>query len=320
MPCSHCVSGNTACDTECGGAFTGLLTDNILSTLPGLDNELECRYRCQSEGACTAFTYFSESDLALPRVCFLLSHQRPPYHPCPHCVSGPPSCQSNYTSLCTITEGWWWGDHQSSIMLTGPNTTRTLQVLGGSQCQLRVLAVGGGGPGHPHGGGGSGYLTYYSHHLTAAITELTATVGGDNQPSSVVAAGQVIAHSQQGGYGDNYGGGFGYSGGGDGFNSPSRGGSDGSDGEGEGYQGEGTGEKLTSYQFNNFVLSPGAGGYRQHGGGGGGVLLSGEGPPRDHGGQGEGYGGGGEGEDDPSEFVFTGLPGLIIIEVVPSNI
>ena len=138
-PCSHCVSGNTACDTECGGAFTGLLTDNILSTLPGLDNELECRYRCQSEGGCSAFTYFSESDPALPRVCFLLSHQRPPYQPCPYCVSGPPSCQSNYTSLCTITEGWWWGDHMLDQVCRHPHLLVTHVEVRVSQGEAALL-------------------------------------------------------------------------------------------------------------------------------------------------------------------------------------
>ena len=201
-------------------------------------------------------------------------------------------------------------------MLTGHNITRTLQVVGGDKCELRLLTVGGGGAGHPHGGGGSGYLAYYSRPLPATVTELTATVGGDNQPSTVLAAGQLIAHSQQGGHGDNYGGGFGYSGGGDGYNSPARGGADGSDGEGGGYQGEGTGEDVSSYKFDNFLLSPGEGGLRHYGGGGGGVLVSGRGPDRDHSGQGEGYGGGGEGQQEPDSLVNTGLPGLVLVEVV----
>ena len=316
LDCDHCVSGNIDCEAHCGESFTGLLADNILATVPGLENELECSLRCEAEAGCSVFTYFTTSDPVLPGLCFLLSGLKEPYHPCPHCLSGPVGCPSNLTTLCTISPAWWWGDHHTSLRLSGNNLTRTVQVVGGDQCQLRVLAVGGGGPGHPHGGGGSGYLSYYSQPLSSTVLELTITVGGHNQPSTVLAGGQLIAHSEPGGYGTNRGGGWGYSGGGDGYNTPSRGGSGGSDGEGEGYEGEGTGEDVSLYQFESFVLSPGAGGYRQYGGGGGGLLVSGEGPGRDHQGQGEGYGGGGEGQQESSQLVNTGLPGLILIEVV----
>ena len=80
--------------------------------------------------------------------------------------------------------------------------------------------------------------------------------------------------------------------------------------------GEGTGEDVSSYKFDNFLLSPGEGGLRHYGGGGGGVLVSGRGPDRDHSGQGEGYGGGGEGQQQPDSLVNTGLPGLVLVEVV----
>ena len=86
----------------------------------------------------------------------------------------------------------------------------------------------------------------------------------------------------------------------------------------EGLTVRGRGQGRTSPCISLRVLfSPGAGGYRQYGGGGGGLLVSGEGPGRDHEGQGEGYGGGGEGQQESSQLVNTGLPGLILIEVVP---
>ena len=66
----------------------------------------------------------------------------------------------------------------------------------------------------------------------------------------------------------------------------------------------------------HFALAPGNGGKRfpmgdLYGGGGGGVLVNGRGPPRDcYKTQGEGYGGGGAAGPH-----YKGLPGVILIEV-----
>ena len=81
-----------------------------------------------------------------------------------------------------------------------------------------------------------------------------------------------------------------------------------------GAAGNGTGENLSDYYMEHFSLTPGRGGeeyevapYQIVGGGGGGVLVNGEGPtipcaPND----GQGYGAGGYCE---------GLPGVVLIEV-----
>ena len=66
-----------------------------------------------------------------------------------------------------------------------------------------------------------------------------------------------------------------------------------------------TGEDVREYTIENFVLTPGAGGYREAGGGGGGVLVNGGGPPRDHEGQGEGYGGGKKGSMGSYVLLWT---------------
>ena len=91
-----------------------------------------------------------------------------------------------------------------------------------------------------------------------------------------------------------------------------------------GAAGNGTGENLSDYYMEHFSLTPGRGGeeyevapYQIVGGGGGGVLVNGEGPTRPcaqtrphwPGGEGEGYGGG--------ATDCTGLPGVILIEVGP---
>ena len=85
-----------------------------------------------------------------------------------------------------------------------------------------------------------------------------------------------------------------------------------------GAKGLGTRENLSDYYMEHFSLSPGKGGdehktspFSIYGGGGGGVLVNGEGPTRPcpRSGMGEGYGGGGS--------YCNGLPGVILIEVGP---
>ena len=200
------------------------------------------------------------------------------------------------------------------LVVRNSSSPQTVLVRGGEDCHLSLLAVGGGGAGFEYGGGGSGYLAASTLAISEGETKLRVTVGSQRRPSTVSAGGQIILEAGPGhdGYYNNTNcGGDGYSGGGDGcchpFGYP--GGSNGSDGQGDGQQGRGTGQDITSYQFDHFVLSPGSGGYLKYGGGGGGVLVNGEGPPVEKG-QGEGYGGGGEGYR-PSQ----GLQGVVIMEI-----
>ena len=168
-------------------------------------------------------------------------------------------------------------------------------------------------------GGGSGYLAFYSDFISPGVTDISVSVGDQAQSSQLAANGQLLVEAPHGQHGfAGIKGGNGYCGGGDRFPRPSRGGTDGSDGEGDGQEGLGTGEDVASFPLNNFVLTPGAGGYREGsgggGGGGGGVLVNNVGPQPHHEGTGQGYGGGGEGSYDP-EFTFHGLQGVVIIEL-----
>ena len=184
-----------------------------------------------------------------------------------------------------------------------------------SECQLRVLAIGGGGEGNS-GGGGSGYIQFHSETFTAD-TFISLTVGDPSQSSSFTVNGQAVTAAPGYDYVSNsYQGADGYSGGGGSGSPGCDGGTDGHDGENCAYGGgRGSGDDVTTYKMDNFVLTPGAGGkYNSsgrfyYGGGGGGVLVNGEGPQRvsDH--QGEGYGGGG------GRHYGYGLPGVILMEV-----
>ena len=197
----------------------------------------------------------------------------------------------------------------------------TTHTFTSSECQLRVLAIGGGGEGYT-GGGGSGYIQFHSETLTAE-TFISLTVGDKSQSSSVTVNDQNVTAAPGIDYDGTSGkGADGYSGGGGGASPGCDGGTDGSDGDDCTYDGgHGTGDDVTAYKMDNFVLTPGAGGKYYvdgydyyYGGGGGGVLVNGEGPQRDSDNQGEGYGGGGAYVSGVGG-AFDGLPGVILMEV-----
>ena len=123
---------------------------------------------------------------------------------------------------------------------------------------------------------------------------------------------------EDGAAGYSGGGGYGYgseNGGGGGGGSNGAKGEDGVDGAG----GAGSGVRIDDIPVTNFVLSPGEGGTRTitryTGGGGGGVLVDGQGPYRLSDRVGEGYGGGGSAEYGP----VPSLPGAVILDFVPEQ-
>ena len=109
-----------------------------------------------------------------------------------------------------------------------------LPFFGSSKCQLRVFAIGGGGPAKSvGGGGGSGYHQYLTKDLSGPTT-MRLTVGDHGNSSTVSVNGEtIVAEPGDGGaFGD---GGNGYSGGG-GFCDYCSGGFSGEDGaSGEGH-------------------------------------------------------------------------------------
>ena len=188
-----------------------------------------------------------------------------------------------------------------------------------STCQLRILAVGGGGQSGWYEGSGSGYIKYSTQTLSSTPTSIKLIVGGEGKETEVTIAGNTIralpGEKNRNGYG-----GDGFSGGG-GDNGRCNGGTNGGNGEcSDG--GKGTGEDISQYHFSNFQLSAGSGGVHrttsgyQYGGGGGGIIINGDGPgvrankDGNKDGAGEGFGGGGS-NNSGSEH-----PGVVLIEIV----
>ena len=194
------------------------------------------------------------------------------------------------------------------------DTTVTILALG--DCELTVVAVGGGGS-HSYLGGGSGYVATTS--LTVLSSELVVRVGGPRQLSSLeTSEGETIITAQSGQDGFSPAGGAGYSGGGGGRNDSRYLGGDGGQDGGDGGDGNcpggchgaaGSGLDLSVIRLTRFSLSPGLGGTKngQYGGGGGGVMVDEEGPQATvH--DGQGYGGGGA-------HVGTPGSGLVLLEI-----
>ena len=234
------------------------------------------------------------------------------------------------------------------LKFTDPGVDVSVTISQSYGCQLRVLAVGGGGGkgcdlNNSYGGGGSGFITYHKETITND-TEITLRVGDGGQSSVVDIDGRRIEAAPGDGRKGYSGGGGGASGGvpGRGQTGGSNGGN-GQDGE-ESYDfhdfegGHGTGEDIRQYRLDNFVLSPGAGGNGSWGGGGGGggVLVNGEQPVRYrqydkewkaewkkyHSLYGKGYGGGYGCTDIDVEGGYAwpthsggGRPGVILLEI-----
>ena len=201
-------------------------------------------------------------------------------------------------------------------------------VQGNTSCKLNFLLVGGGGRGasqasRGRGGGGSGHVCYFQKYVTGMMN-LTISVGGSNESSTVSAYKDVqtiwTIEAKPGHDALDSHGGAGYSGGGSDGHS---GGSGGLDGEGTSAErGRGSYNNISQIPLKKFRLYPGQGGSpsRQYGAGGGGgvvvdtnqasnVTLSRDFGPVKTPGYGEGYGAGGRGDDG------AGLSGVIIIEL-----
>ena len=193
-----------------------------------------------------------------------------------------------------------------------------LSILALADCELTVVAVGGGGYADI-GGGGSGYVVRSS--LPVLTSALVVRVGGRGETSSLQTTdGETVIAAPPGGNGNYYDGGAGYSGGGGGSFTfrGGDGGADGGDGT-ESTSGEpgGAGSRLdiTSLSSLQFSLSPGLGGKGsgvesggEGGGGGGGVMVGGSGPQETVY-DGQGYGGGGSYQGGHPG------PGLVLLEI-----
>lgn len=318
--CGSCVSETSNCERRCDAPFSGVLEENVLEDILDVASVSDCREICKSkwQKGCKFYTYYQSPQSVFSQMCFLLTHLIEPYERSDGILTGPVHCDESFSSLCAMRID---GVLHQSFMFTNTSSETNVELRGDDNCQMRILAVGGGGDGTSshYSGGGSGFLQIHEQDIPLGVSNMAVSAGPPGESSRVTVNGEVLVEAGTGEDADGDHGGRGYSGGGYYSNSsnPVHGGSAGSDGEAEdgwdGRGGEGTGEDVTKYSFNHFVLTPGAGGYRRYGGGGGGVLVNGGGPVRDHEGQGEGYGGGGEGRASPS----YGLPGLVIIELGP---
>ena len=303
VDCTNCVTQNMDCFRTCGENSVGHMDENIIDTIDNTKSELDCKLSCSGTVNCTFYTYYLEEDPLYHQLCVLLTDLLPPLEPSDSASTGPADCSSK----CSFNVN---GDSLMSLMVTEDEVDVTVNAFG--SCELTILAVGGGGVGF-YQGGGSGYLQYQKISLSTGITSLQATAGANAQPSSVTFNGtSIVANPGQIGGGSDNDGGAGYSGGGQYNSNCYSGGYDGSDGGGsEG--GSGTHEDISDYIFTTWKLTPGDGGLPNgnlEGGGGGGVMVDEFGPEADEY-DGQGYGGGGSG----SQFIFKGLPGLVLLEI-----
>jgi len=325
VDCTGCVTEVRGCFGSCSNNVIGAIEDNFVDYITNLPSESACINECRKRSSCNFYTFYLEDD-PNSGACVLLSSIIEPLAECPTCVTGPVECD-NFDDC-----GFFYnGKQENHMMFTQPGTEIELSTKGVSisTCELRILAVGGGGNGYGYkDGGGSGYIQYVTQTLSSSPTFIKFIVGDEQKESNVTIAGNTIralpgTHIKSDGNG-GYRGGDGFSGGGP--DEPCNGGTNGGDGECIN-GGKGTGEDISKYHFSNYELSAGAGGVHYtsssgtyyNGGGGGGIMINGDGPgvrvnkAKEEASAGEGYGGGGTGGRSTAGY---GHPGVILIEIV----
>ena len=250
--CVDCSTQDTTCDTmSCTSShpLQSHLGDNLIQFLPDLEDQEDCRAACIAETSCTFFTHYNLSDPALPNSCFLLSSLELPLQPCSSCQTGPRHC--GFTCSFLVDEGV---AATGGLLLT---SSSTVVAVGLGQCNLTVLAVGGGGHGYNGAAGGSGNVVWRELEVSGSA-QLNVTVGGGMETSAVQFKGEEVIQAMPGGNGAMYQGGRGYSGGGgSGWEFDGRGGSvggDGSPGSSSSSGGRGSGIKVATIPLSNFEL------------------------------------------------------------------
>ena len=204
---ANCISENMQCLETCGSNMVGDLDENILIMTPDVDTEVTCKQMCVQNDGCSFYTYYFESDPYFHNYCFLLSEFVHPSTECDHCKTGPPDC----TNPCTLQLN---GEFYQSLMLTNTSETQYITVNGVASCELRFLAVGGGGKYTATGGGaGSGYLQYRTINVNPG-TVISLDVGDQAEPSTVAIVNGDTFTAQPGEDNQFPNGGAGYCGGG----------------------------------------------------------------------------------------------------------
>ena len=313
--CSDCYSEDKRCFNSCDAK---LKTENIdaLQIITDVPDEPTCLDHCQGNPACRFFTYDTTRDVNINTgMCTLQSELSGPLQPCQHCRTGVLDCR-NSTGLC------FFSTKADTRLVTSYMVNKTgltiVNIFALGNCELTVVAVGG-GAWASLGGGGSGYVNHTT--TTVSSSQLVVRVGGPYEDgyhgrTSVEGEGQTIITAQPGGGSSYANGGPGYSGGG-GWGDGGYNGGDGHNGscgdDGPCNGGRGSGLNISSIAI-SFLLTPGQGG-RQNGGdggGGGGVMVDQTGPQStDNAGQGYGRGGGGD-NGQPG-------PGLVLLEFKPQQ-
>ena len=145
--CQDCTTAEEICFEQCGQNLEGPLEENVLEIIAGVEDELSCKARCRNETDCQAYTYHDNSDLVLPGICFMLTEIHAPLQSCQHCSTGFPDCRNITGKICTFFVGDEVTPLTSYKFTETGSTTVNIVSLGDMDCELTMVAVGGGGKG-----------------------------------------------------------------------------------------------------------------------------------------------------------------------------
>ena len=149
---SNGITENIKCFETCGSNIVGDLDENILIVTPNVETEVTCKQMCIQNDGCSFYTYYFDTDPYYHQYCVLLSEFLRPTEECYTCVTGTPEC----TNPCSLQLN---EEFHRGIMFTDTTDTQyvTVNGFGSAACEIRILAVGGGGK----DGGNAGAISLF---------------------------------------------------------------------------------------------------------------------------------------------------------------
>merc|ERR1711892_293816 len=162
--CTDCRTEVRDCFGSCHQQIEGKVEDNFLEKIYDVGDESTCLLTCTATQGCEYYTYYTSNDTNNSNLCVLLKDILGPFQACEHCSSGRPGCGHKpnvrqFSLGTTGTEGLTYHMFNESSSISFQYEALF------ANCELNILAVGGGGKGgvdetnsanYSGGGGGGG--------------------------------------------------------------------------------------------------------------------------------------------------------------------
>ena len=193
----------------CGSNFVGRMELNgikndIVDIVLDVTSEQECKQLCSDHPECFWFTFFFSFDSQNHDTCFLQTELHLPIETSSSAFCGPSDCSNDFCTLAGLDDGL-----PRISLIINDTTTHNLYIPAWTSdasdtrsCQLRVLAIGGGGYSYCPGGG-SGFIQYQTLELSQGMSIVSAKAGSEGLDTALEINGETVVTAKHGGKGSS---------------------------------------------------------------------------------------------------------------------